>query len=329
VWHLPVLAALLGIVNALDVPARQAFVVEMVGKEDLINAIALNSSMFNSARIIGPAIAGVLVAEIGEGWCFFANGVSYVAVIVGLLLMRLTVKARLRPFESTLAGIAEGFRFVWRTEPVRALILLLALVSLMGMPYAVLMPIFVDKVLHGGSRALGILMGAAGVGALVGALSLAARRGVHGLERWVALSSAGFGTSIILFSWSRSFWLSAGLLLPAGFFMIGQMASSNTLVQTVTPDNLRGRVMSVYSMMFIGMAPFGSLLAGALADRLGAPNTVMIGGLVCVAGASVFGLHLRASRHEAPRMIVAVEPAGGDPPQEETGRESVLASRDS
>jgi MFS family permease len=328
VWHLPLLAALLGVVNAFDVPARQAFVMDMVGKDDLINAVALNSSMFNSARIIGPAIAGVLVATIGEGWCFFANGVSYLAVIAGLLLMRLPARKRERTFETALSGIAEGFTYAWRTETVRALLLLLGLVSIMGMPFAVLMPIFAGEVLHGGPRALGLLMGASGCGALAGALILAARRGVHGLEWWVALSSACFGAFLVLFSLSRSFWLSAALLFPAGFFMIGQMASSNTLIQTITPDGLRGRVMSVYSMMFLGMAPFGALLAGAISHRLGAPNTVTIGGLVCIVGATVFGLRLRAMRHDALRMIVAAEPAGGDPADEETGRGSVLAPRD-
>jgi MFS family permease len=281
--------------------------------------------MFNSARIVGPAAAGVLVATIGEGWCFFANGVSYMAVIAGFLLMRIKGRTRLRPFESALASIAEGFKFAWRTGPVRALLLLLGLVSLMGMPYAVLMPIFADQVLHGGPKALGLLMGAAGVGALAGALTLAARRSVLGLERWIAFSSAGFGACLILFSLSRSLGLSAVLLVPAGFSMIGQMASSNTLIQTIVPDGLRGRVMSVYSMMFIGMAPFGSLLAGALAHRLGAPNTVAIGGLVCVTGAAVFGLRLRTLRFEAPQMIVAVGMVGGDPSDEETGRGNVLA----
>jgi len=232
VWHLPVLAALLGLVNAFDVPARQAFVVDMVGKDDLINAIALNSSMFNSARILGPTIAGVLVATIGEGWCFFANGVSYIAVITGLMLIHIGGQTRLRPFESTLASIAEGFEFVWHARPVRTLLLLLGLVSLTGMPYAVLMPIFAEQVLHGGPKALGLLMGAAGVGALVGALTLAARRGVRGLEQWIAFSAVGFGISLILFASSRSLWLSAALLLPVGFFMIGQTASSNTLIQT-------------------------------------------------------------------------------------------------
>ena len=299
VWQLPVLAALLGIVNAFDVPTRQAFVAEIVGKADLGNAIALNSSMFNSARIIGPAIAGVLVATIGEGWCFFANGVSYLAVIAGLLLIRPVGQERARPSGSTLTVMGEGFRYVWHTRPIRALLFLLGVVSLTGISYAVLMPIFVDQIFHGGPRALGLLMGASGVGALIGALILAARREVDGLDRWIAFCSAGFGVSLVLFSLSTSFWISIGLLLPVGFFMVGQMASSNTLIQTLVPDHLRGRAMAAYSMMFIGMAPFGSLLAGLLAQRLGAPHTVAIFGLVILLAAGVYALHLRMRGREA------------------------------
>src|SRR5437762_1796494 len=265
VWHIFVLAAQLGVVNAFDVPARQSFLVDMVGKEDLMNAIALNSSMFNGARIIGPAIAGILVAKIGEGWCFFVNGVSYIAVIIGLLMMRIQCTRRMPSAASPLADIIEGFRFVSRTAPIRALLLLLGLVSLVGMPYTVLMPVFADRILHGGARGLGILMGATGVGALLGALTLAMRSGVSGLGRWVAFSCAGFGVSLFLFSWSRHFWLSVALLLPVGFSMMLEMSSSNTLIQAMVPDHLRGRVISVYSMMFMGMAPFGALLGGALA----------------------------------------------------------------
>jgi MFS family permease len=325
VWQLFTLAASLGVVNAFDIPARQAFVVDMVGREDLINAIALNSSMFNGARIVGPAIAGILVATIGEGWCFFSNAVSYIAVITGLLLMKIKAQRRVPLPGSALASIVEGFKYVGRTGPVRALLLLLGLVSLMGMPYAVLMPIFADQILHGGPRGLGLLMGASGVGALVGALSLAARQGIRGLGRWVAFSSAGFGVSIILFSQSRSFWLSAALLLPVGFSIMIQMASSNTLVQSMVPDNLRGRVMAVYSMMFMGMAPIGALLAGTLAGRLGAPKTVAIGGAMCIVGAAVFGLRLSALRSEARQIIVALQMTGGDPADEVTGEASVVA----
>jgi len=307
VWHLFALAALLGFANAFDVPTRQAFVVDMVGKDDLINAIALNSSIFNGARIVGPAVAGVLVAAIGEGWCFFANGVSYIAVIMGLLLMEVKPQERVASSRSVLASIAEGFRYVRRTAPVRALLLLLGLISLTAMPYAVLMPIFADQILHGGARGLGLLIGASGVGALVGALLLATRKGVGGLRRWVALAAAGFGVSLIFFAWSRSFWLSAALLLPAGFFMMVETASSNTLIQAMVPDSLRGRVMAVHAMVFMGLGPFGALLAGVLAQRLGAPTTVAIGGALCFMGAVLFALRSPAVRIEARQVTVALQ----------------------
>jgi MFS family permease len=312
VWHVFVLAALLGVVNAFDIPGRQSFLVDMVGKDDLMNAIALNSSMFNGARVIGPAIAGILVAKIGEGWCFFANAVSYIAVIIGLLLMKVhgPVRAAMAsPFEHMM----EGFRFVNHTAPIRALLLLLGVVSLVGMPYAVLMPIFADQILHGGALGLGILMGATGVGALLGALTLAFREGVKGLSRLVALCCGGFGLSLIVFSLSHRFWISVILLLPVGYTMMLQMASSNTLIQVMVPDALRGRVMAVYSMMFMGMAPIGALLGGALAERLGAPLTVAIGGMASVAGACWFGLQLPKIRVEARRLIVAQNVVGGEP----------------
>jgi MFS family permease len=328
VWHVFVLAAALGLVNAFDIPARQAFVADMVGRDDLINAIALNSSMVNGARIVGPAVAGILVASVGEGWCFFINAASYVAVIAGLLMMRITRHERVPLPGSALANIAEGFRFVAQTAPVRALLVLLGVISLMGMPYAVLMPIFADRILHGGASGLGLLMGASGAGALVGALSLAVRRGMRGLGRWVALSSAGFGASLILFSLSRSFWLSAALLVPAGFSMMIEMASSNTLIQAMVPDALRGRVMAVYSMMFMGMAPIGALLAGLLANRLGAPHTVALGGAVCMVGAAVFGLRLPVLRDEARQIIVALQMSSGTPAEEVTGEAGVVAARD-
>jgi MFS family permease len=306
IWHVFVLASLLGIGNSLDIPTRQAFVVDMVGKSDVINAIALNSSMVNSARIIGPAAAGVLVEMIGEGWCFFANAVSYIAVIIGLLLMKINTRELSPSPGSTFDSIVEGFTYVARTGPVRALLLLLGLVSLIGMPYVVLMPIFADKVLRHGASGLGLLMGASGVGALAGALTLAMRRAIRGLDRWVAFSAAGFGASLILFSLSRWFWISVMLLVPVGFSMISQMASSNTLIQAMVPDNLRGRVMAVYSMMFMGMAPFGAILAGALAQRLGAPTTVTIGGAVCIVAAAAFWSRLPALRHEARQVIVSL-----------------------
>ena len=317
IWHIFVLAGLLGIVNSFDIPARQSFLVDMVGKEDLMNAIALNSSMFNGARIIGPAIAGILVAKIGEGWCFFANAVSYIAVIIGLLMMRVQPRANAAT-GSPLTHIVEGFRFARRTAPIRALLLLLGLVSLVAMPYTVLMPVFADKILHGGARGLGILMGATGIGALLGALTLATRSGVSGLGRWVALSCAGAGVGLVLFSLSRNFLLSTALLLPVGFCIMLQMSSSNTLIQVMVPDHLRGRIMAMYTMMFMGMAPFGSLFAGALAEHLGAPLTVRIGALACIGGALLFGIHLPKVRVEARRLIVAQEAAGGEPAVEIT-----------
>ena len=319
VWHIFVLAALLGVVNAFDIPGRQSFLVDMVGREDLMNAIALNSSMFNGARVVGPAIAGILVAKIGEGWCFFANGVSYIAVIVGLLLMRVDCPARSKS-DSPLEDIIEGFRWVSHTGPIRALLLLLGVVSLVGMPYTVLMPVFADHILHGGAKGLGILMGFTGIGALFGALTLALRTGIKGLGKLISICCAGFGVSLIAFAFSKLFWLSAFLLIPVGFFIMLQMACSNTLIQAMVPDALRGRVMAVYSMMFMGMAPFGALLGGALADRLGAPITVAVGGLASIVGAIWFGKQLPVFRGEARQLIIAQAMAGGEPAEEMTAR---------
>ncbi|MEK7271191.1 MAG: MFS transporter [Planctomycetota bacterium] len=310
-WHVYALAAALGTVNAFDIPTRQAFVVDMVGREDLINAIALNSSMINGARIVGPSLAGVMVVTVGIGWCFFANAVSFLAVLAGLWMMEVPQRIP-SPRVSALRSIREGFGYVWRARPVRSLLLLLGLVSLLGMPYAVLMPIFADQILHGGAGGLGLLMGSTGIGALAGALTLAARKDSRGLGSWIALSAAGFGLSLAAFSLSRSFWLSAGLLLPVGFCMIITMAMTNTRIQTLIPDALRGRVMAIYSMMFIGMGPFGALLAGVLADHLGAPAAVAIGGGTCVVGAACFAFYLPAFRREALRMIAEREAAGGE-----------------
>jgi MFS family permease len=319
VFEIFVIAILRGVVNAFDIPGRQAFIVEMVGKEDLMNAIALNSSMFNGARVIGPAIAGVVVARIGEGWCFFADAVSYIAVIVGLLLMDVAPRTH-RPTGSPLEHVIEGFRFVRETAPIRALLLLLGLVSLVAMPYTVLMPVFAARILHGGARGLGILMGATGVGALLGALTLATKTGVHGLGRWVMFSCGGFGICLIAFALSTHFWLSTTLLVPVGFCMMLQMSSSNTLIQAMVPDRLRGRVMSVYSMMFMGMGPIGALIAGVIADRLGAPPAVIMGAFVCLGGAVLFGLRLPKMRGEARRLIIAQEMVGGEPVQEMTAQ---------
>jgi len=328
VWQIMVLASLLGVVNAFDIPARQAFLIDMVGREDLMNAIALNSSMFNGARVIGPAVAGILVASIGEGWCFFANAVSYLAVIAGLLLMRIVHPAKLATQGSPLENVIEGFAFARNTGPIRAILLLLGVVSFVGMPYAVLMPVFADQILHGGARGLGILMGATGIGALLGAVSLAARVGIKGLGRVIAMCAGGFGLSLALFSFSRIFWLSTLLLVPVGFFMMVQMASSNTLIQSMVPDRLRGRVMSVYSMMFMGMAPFGALSAGSVAHHLGAPWTVALGGLACTMAAVLFWSYLPSIRAEARELILAQGMMAGTPAQGVTDTAAVVGELD-
>jgi MFS family permease len=320
VWQIMVLAAGLGVVNAFDIPARQAFLMDMVGREDLMNAIALNSSMFNGARILGPAVAGIVVAWVGEGWCFFANAVSYIAVIAGLLMMKITHPLNLAHQGSPIEHILEGFRFVIRAAPIRAILLLLGLVSLVGMPYSVLMPVFAREILHGGAKELGLLMGATGVGALLGALTLATRVGVRGLGKLIAICAGGFGVSLILFSFSKIFWLSMALLLPVGFTMMVQMASSNTLLQSMVPDQMRGRVIAVYSMMFMGMAPFGAFFAGAIAHRLGAPWTVAVGGVACIAGAIVFGLDLPRFRREARELVLAQGMVAGTPAQGASGQ---------
>jgi MFS family permease len=327
VWHVFAIAALLGVANAFDIPTRQAFITDMVGREDLINAIALNSSMFNGARIVGPAIAGILIAAVGEGWAFFGNAVSYIAVIAGLLLMTIASEKRAPVKGSALQNIVEGFSFVGKTAPVRALLLLLGFISLIGTPYAVLMPIFADQILNTGASGLGTLMGASGVGALVGAIALAMRKSIKGLGYWVAFASGGFGASLILFSLSSAFWISALLLVPVGFFMMIQMASSNTLVQSMVPDELRGRVMAVYSMMFMGMAPFGALIAGSIASHLGAPVTVRIGGAVCILGAIIFGLRLPVLREEARQLILGLRMNAGEPAEDVTGQTALLARK--
>ena len=317
-WHLFVLAALLGVVNAFDIPARQSFLVEMVTREDLINAIALNSSMFNGARIVGPAVAGLIVAAIGEGWCFFLNAVSYVAVIAGLLMMRLEPFVPHKVSRSAWRNIAEGFGFAARTAPVRALLLLVGIVSFTSMPYSVLMPVFADQIFHSGARGLGILMGAAGAGALGGSILLAMRASVRGLGRWVATACAVAGLALVGFAFSRSFALSAAILFCAGMGMMVQMASSNTLIQSMVPDELRGRVMSLYSMMFMGMGPLGALLAGSIAERAGAPAAVALGGAVSVVAAIIFAVRLPVLRGPARELILAQQAAPGEPAQQTT-----------
>ena len=287
-----------GLVNAFDMPARQSFLIQMIeNKEDLGNAIALNSSMVNVARLIGPSIAGVIIAAAGEGWCFAIDGVSYVAVIVALLMMRI---ARVAPPSSgrgrALQQFKEGFTYAFGFAPIRAVILLLAIVSLVGVPYTVLMPIFAASVFQGGPHTLGLLMTASGCGALAGALWLAARKTVVGLGRVIPIATALFGAGLIAFSFSRVLWLAVPSLVVAGFGFMVQMASSNTILQTIVDDEKRGRVMSFYMMAFLGTAPFGSLIAGSLSSRIGAPHTLLIGGICCIAGGAWFASGLTAIR---------------------------------
>ncbi|MEA2568730.1 MAG: hypothetical protein QOI24_731 [Acidobacteriota bacterium] len=317
-WHLFVLATCLGIVNAFDMPARQAFIVQVVEREDLLNAIALNSTMFNGARIVGPAIAGLVVAAVGEGWCFFANGVSYIAVVICLLIMHAERPPSPPSEASAIQNIIEGFRYVGTTAPVRALLLLIGVVSFTGMPYAVLMPIFADRILHAGPGGMGILMGAAGVGALLSSVAMALRQSVKGLGRWVMLAALFFGISLIGFALSRWFVVSAIMLVPVGASMMMQMASSNTLIQSMVPDELRGRVMAVYSMMFLGVAPFGSLLAGVISNHIGAPMTIAGGGAICIIASLIFGIRLPLLRGEARRLILAQRAVPGEPAAETT-----------
>jgi MFS family permease len=314
-----IIAALFGLVNAIDIPTRQAFVVDMVAREDLMNAIALNSSMFNAARIVGPAVAGILVATIGEGWCFFANAVSYIAVITGLLLMRTERRQRNSDQATAFGQVKQGLAFVRTARPILALLTLLGVVSLFGMSYSVLMPIFADQILRAGPKGLGTLMGFSGVGALCGALTLLMKKELRGLGRWIMFACGGFGISIVAFSQTHTLRFGCVFLVLAGFCMMLQMSSSNTLVQSMVPDALRGRVMALYSMMFMGMAPLGSLLAGTVANHLGAPMTVALGGAACLLGAVAFGFALPRIRPHARRLIVAQQAEAGLPAQQITG----------
>ncbi len=291
------LSAFQGLINAFDMPARQAFLVQMVeDKQDLGNAIALNSSMVNLARLVGPSLAGAVIAVSGEGSCFLIDGISYIAVIASLVAMRLQSGIVKPSVDSMLAQLKEGWAYVSGFAPVRTILLLFAMVSLMGWPFTVLMPIFAGNILHGGPHTLGFLMGAVGIGALVSAISLALRKSVLGLGRMIPIATASLGVGLILFGVSRILWLSLLLMLVCGFGMMQQMAASNTIIQTIVEDSKRGRVMSFYAMAFVGMAPFGSLLAGGLAHAIGAPRTVMLSGVCCVAGAAWFATQMPTIR---------------------------------
>jgi MFS family permease len=298
VWHIIVLSVFQGLINAFDMPARQAFVVEMVSdRDDLPNAIALNSSMVNAARLLGPSIGGVIIALVGEAWCFAIDAVSYVAVITSLLAMSVTPSVVKKARDANVfQQFREGWRYVVGFPPISKILLLLAFVSLVGMPYTVLMPVFANEILHGGPNTLGFLMAASGVGALSGAMFLAARKSVLGLGKFIPATAGLFGAGLIAFSFSRMIWLSVLMMVVTGLGFMIQMAVSNTLIQTLVDEDKRGRVMSFYTMAFMGTAPFGSLLAGALAERIGAPNTLILGGLGCIAGAIWFAISLPALR---------------------------------
>jgi MFS family permease len=294
-----ILQALQGVINAFDTPARQAFVITIVeDRADLPNAIALNSSMFNGSRIIGPSIGGALIAAVGEGWCFMLDAISYIAVIGSLLAMRLPPRERRQSQSRIGEELATGFAYVSRFAPVRTVLLLLALVSLAGIPYTVLAPDIATRILHGGPRTLGALMTASGVGALVAALYLAGRSSVLGLGRAISIATVVMGCALVGFALSRNLVLSLVILAVVGGGFMIQTASTNTILQTLVDEHLRGRVMAFYTMAFLGTAPLGSLLAGALAARIGAPETILLGGVICALGGVWFGFRLPALRDE-------------------------------
>ncbi|MGC3968363.1 MAG: MFS transporter [Pirellulales bacterium] len=298
-WQLIALSFVLGVVTAFDMPTRQAFLVEMVPvRDDLANAVALNSSMVNGARLVGPFLAGLLIAAGGPVYCFGFNALSYVAVIGALLMMRDLPKREIKAGGPVLRGLVEGFEYAYRFVPIRSLLLLAALVSMMGASLSLLMPVFAEKVLAGGPSLLGFLTGASGLGALAAAVTLLSRHSVLGLGRLLVFSGLTFGTGLIAFGFSRSVPLSLLILVPTGFAMMFHLAASNTLLQTIVDEDKRGRVMSLYAMAFLGTAPLGSLLAGSVAERFGAPTALLIAGVGCVAGTLVFLRRLPRLRDE-------------------------------
>jgi len=289
-WHIIVLAILLGVINAFDLPARQVLVAGTVDREHLPNAIALNSSIFHGSRVLGPSVAGMLIVALGEGWCFILNGVSFLAVIAGLMMMELPPWVNRTDHPPVLDHIMEGVRFVRGDRKVALLLFLLFVVCFMGMPYAVLMPIFADGILHGGPRGFGLLMGGSGLGAVLAAAVLAGRKGHKGLERIAYLGAAATGVALACFAFSHVFWLSLVLIVPVGMSMVAHMTANNTLVQMLIPHEMRGRVMAFHAMVFTAAMPMGALLEGILAHHIGAPLTVALGGLGCIAGAGYFAM---------------------------------------
>ncbi|HEY7861790.1 MAG TPA: MFS transporter, partial [Gemmatimonadaceae bacterium] len=288
-WEIIALSAFQGLINAFDMPGRQSFLVQMVeDRNDLSNAIAINSSMVNGARLIGPAIAGLIIAGAGEGWCFLIDGFSYFAVIASLLMMRIKPMNIRRHATSMVEQMREGWDYVRTFRPIRAILLLFGLMSLMGYPYAVLLPVFAGEVLHGGAHTLGFLTGASGVGALASGLSLTLRKSAVGLTRMLQIATAVLGGALIFFGLSHTLWLSLVLMSFVGFGLMQCSAASNTIIQALVPEDKRARVMSYYATAFFGAAPFGALMAGALAHRIGAPHTVIVTGTFCLAGSLWF-----------------------------------------
>ncbi|GAB3828128.1 MFS transporter [Pontibacter rugosus] len=316
IWHVLALSAVLGTINGFDVATRQAFVVELVERrEDMSNAIALNSSMFNMARLIGPTIAGLLIAAVGEGMCILINAISYLAVLASLLLMRLKPFERKQQQRKVWQSLKDGFQYAFGFPPIRALILVVALLSLFGMPFTVLLPVFARDILHGGANTLGYLMGASGLGALAGALFLAQRKSVEGLGKVITFTMLLFGIALIAFSFSTMLLLSLVLMLFSGFGMIVTMASCNTLLQTIVDDDKRGRVMSLYATAFMGMAPIGSMLAGSVAEYVGVGYTLAGCGVLC----SISIIPFAVNRPKLRRMVQPIYERLGIVPEIATG----------
>jgi MFS family permease len=297
VWNLIALNLLAGIILAIDLPTRQSFIVDMVGSgRDLPNAVALNSFVITGGRMLGPAIAGLLLTIVSPAVCFFINAISYMPVVAALLAMRIKKNAPHTVHSSALNELVEGVRYAMGFPPIRAVLFLVALISLLGMPYAVLMPIFAAEVLHGGAHTLGLLMSAPGIGALFGTLYLASRKSIRGAGIRVAAGALIFGGGLIVAGLSHGLIVALFALFFVGLGMIVQLAISNTLLQTIVDDDKRGRVMSLYTMAFMGMAPFGSILGGALANHIGVQTTFLIGGIVCAGGALLFATKVRSMR---------------------------------
>ncbi|MDB5261675.1 MAG: transporter [Adhaeribacter sp.] len=316
------LSIFLGVVNAFDVSARQAFVITLIPKrEDIGNAIALNSSMFNVARLVGPSVAGILIALVGEGMCFLINALSYIAVLFSLLSIKVQPPVSQKKHPQAWRSLKEGFQYAFGFPPIRAIILLIALISLFGMPFSVLMPVFARDILHGGANTLGYLMGASGIGALVGALYLAQRSTVLGLGKIIISATLLLGVGLICFSFAQTLWFALIFIFITGLGMIVQMAANNTILQTIVDDDKRGRVMSFYAMAFMGMAPFGSLLAGSVADKIGVPYTLLGCGVLCSLSIIPFAIQLPALR----KMVHPIYERLGILPQVATGLQSATA----